>query len=86
MPGSVSVRDVVELRHLQATLLAGEAGLDRKVSWAHVSDAFDPWNWLEPGDLVADLRLHRPGGAVGAGAVRGEHGRGRVERHRDRRG
>ena len=52
MPGSVSVRDVVELRHLQATLLAGEAGLDRKVSWAHVSDAFDPWNWLEPGDLV----------------------------------
>jgi PucR family transcriptional regulator, purine catabolism regulatory protein len=50
--GSVSVRDIVELRHLQATLLAGEAGLDRRVSWAHVSDAFDPWNWLEPGDLV----------------------------------
>ncbi|MGV9796791.1 PucR family transcriptional regulator [Mycobacterium sp. NPDC003449] len=52
VPGSVSVRDVVELRHLQATLLAGEAGLDRRVSWAHVTDAFDPWNWLEPGDLV----------------------------------
>ena len=52
VPGSVSVRDLVELRHLQATLLAGEAGLDCRVSWAHVSDAFDPWNWLEPGDLV----------------------------------
>lgn len=50
--GSVSVRDIVELRHLQATLLAGEAGLDRRVTWAHVTDAFDPWNWLEPGDLV----------------------------------
>lgn len=48
----MTVRDLVELRHLQATLLAGEAGLDRRVSWAHVSDAFDPWNWLEPGDLV----------------------------------
>lgn len=52
VPGGVSVRDLVELPHLQATLLAGEAGLDRRVSWAHVSDAFDPWNWLEPGDLV----------------------------------
>jgi PucR family transcriptional regulator, purine catabolism regulatory protein len=52
VPGAVSVRDIVGLRHLQATLLAGEAGLDRRVSWAHVSDAFDPWNWLEPGDLV----------------------------------
>ncbi|MFN6548304.1 PucR family transcriptional regulator [Mycolicibacterium nivoides] len=52
MPGSVSVRDLVELRYLQATLLAGGAGLDRRVSWAHVCDAFDPWNWLEPGDLV----------------------------------
>ncbi|WP_169526920.1 PucR family transcriptional regulator [Sciscionella marina] len=52
IPGAVTVRDLVELRHLQATLLAGAAGLDRPVSWAHVSDACDPWNWLDPGDLV----------------------------------
>lgn len=51
-PASVTVRDLVELRYLQATLLAGEAGLDRRVSWAHVTDAFDPWNWLDPEDLV----------------------------------
>lgn len=51
-PGAVRVRDIVELRHLQAALLAGASGLDRRVSWAHVTDAFDPWNWLEPGDLV----------------------------------
>ncbi|MFS2087720.1 PucR family transcriptional regulator [Paenarthrobacter nicotinovorans] len=50
--GKISVRDLVELRHLQATTLAGMSGLDRRVSWAHVSDAFDPWNWLDPGDLV----------------------------------
>lgn len=48
----VTVRDLVELQYLQAKLLAGEGGLDGHVSWAHVSDAFDPWNWLEPGDLV----------------------------------
>ncbi len=48
----ITVRDLIELRHLHATPLAGEAGLDRRVSWAHVSDAFDPWNWLDPGDLV----------------------------------
>lgn len=51
-PGGITVRDLVELRYLQATLLAGAAGLDDRVSWAHVSDAFDPWNWLDAGDLV----------------------------------
>lgn len=51
-PVGVTVRDLVELPYLQATTLAGESGLDRRVTWAHVSDAFDPWNWLEPGDLV----------------------------------
>ncbi len=50
--GAVTVRDLVELRYLHATTLAGESGLDRNVSWAHVCDAFDPWNWLDPGDLV----------------------------------
>lgn len=51
-PTGVTVRDLVELRYLQATTIAGISGLDRRVTWAHVSDAFDPWNWLEPGDLV----------------------------------
>ncbi|GAB2832276.1 PucR family transcriptional regulator [Microbacterium insulae] len=51
-PNGVTVRDLVGLRYLQATVLAGEAGLDQRVTWAHVSDAFDPWNWLDPGDLV----------------------------------
>jgi purine catabolism regulator len=52
LTGSISVRNLSELPYLQAKVLAGEAGLDRRVTWAHVSDAMDPWNWLEPGDLV----------------------------------
>jgi hypothetical protein len=39
VPAGVTVRDIVELRHLRATLLAGAGGLERRVSWAHVSDA-----------------------------------------------
>jgi purine catabolism regulator len=58
--GSISVRDLVELPYLQATVLAGEAGLDRRVSWAHVSDSTEPWNWLEPGDLVLTCGLIVP--------------------------
>jgi purine catabolism regulator len=58
--GGISVRDLVELPYLQATLLAGESGLDRRVSWAHVSDSTEPWNWLEPGDLVLTCGLIVP--------------------------
>jgi purine catabolism regulator len=32
--------------------LAGQAGGTRLVTWAHACDLADPWNWVEPGDLV----------------------------------
>jgi purine catabolism regulator len=60
LTGSISVRDLVKLPYLQATLLAGEDGLDRRVSWAHVCDSAEPWNWLEPGDLVLTCGLIVP--------------------------
>lgn len=60
LSGSISVRDLVELPYLQATVLAGEAGLDRGVAWAHVCDSPEPWNWLEPGDLVLTCGLIVP--------------------------
>jgi purine catabolism regulator len=50
--GGISVGDLAQLPHLQATVLAGASGLNRKVSWAHVTESDKPWNWLEPGDLV----------------------------------
>ncbi|HEX6857715.1 MAG TPA: PucR family transcriptional regulator [Streptosporangiaceae bacterium] len=37
---------------LQLTLIGGEAGLDREVSWAHVSDLPDPWDYLGPNELL----------------------------------
>ena len=60
LTGTISVRDLSELSYLQNTVLGGEAGLDRRVTWAHVCDALDPWNWLEPGDLVLTSGLIVP--------------------------
>ena len=37
---------------LQLTLVGGEEGLDREVSWAHVSDLPDPWDYLGPDELL----------------------------------
>jgi purine catabolism regulator len=60
LTGSISVRDLSELSYLQVKVLGGDAGLDRRVTWAHVCDALDPWNWLEPGDLVLTSGLIVP--------------------------
>ncbi len=48
----MTVGELLALPHLRLTLLAGEGGLERAVSWAHVFDHTDPWDWLDPGDLV----------------------------------
>jgi PucR family transcriptional regulator, purine catabolism regulatory protein len=49
---SITVRELLRLPHLRLTLTAGEAGLDRQVSWVHSSDLPNPWQWLEPAELL----------------------------------
>ncbi|HEY6278273.1 MAG TPA: PucR family transcriptional regulator ligand-binding domain-containing protein, partial [Streptosporangiaceae bacterium] len=49
---SITVRELLQLPHLRLTLTAGEAGLDREVSWVHSSDLPDPWQWLGPAELL----------------------------------
>jgi PucR family transcriptional regulator, purine catabolism regulatory protein len=49
---SITVRELLQLPHLRLTLIAGEAGLDRQVSWVHSSDLPNPWQWLEPAELL----------------------------------
>ena len=72
---SITVRELLQLPHLRLTLTAGEAGLDREVSWVHSSDLPDPWEWLGPGELLltngtslsaeeeAQATVHRAAGA-----------------------
>jgi purine catabolism regulator len=49
---TITVRDLIRLPHLRFTLVAGEAGLDREVSWVHTSDLPEPWKWHGTGELL----------------------------------
>jgi purine catabolism regulator len=49
---SITVRELTQLPHLQFSLVAGEAGLDREVSWVHTSDLPEPWNWHGSGEML----------------------------------
>ena len=39
---SITVRELMQLPHLQISLVVGEAGIDREVSWVHTSDLPNP--------------------------------------------
>ncbi|MFG1954843.1 PucR family transcriptional regulator [Micromonospora sp. NPDC048830] len=49
---AVTLRSIVETRGLELTVIAGLAGLDRTVRWAHVSELQEPAPWLEGGELL----------------------------------
>jgi PucR family transcriptional regulator, purine catabolism regulatory protein len=48
----ITVGQLAQIPHLQTRVVAGHGGLDRRVTWAHVSDVKSPWDWHDPGDLV----------------------------------
>jgi purine catabolism regulator len=48
----ITVGELLQLPHLQMSLLAGAAGLDRTISWVHTSDLADPWGWLGFGEML----------------------------------
>lgn len=60
---TITVRELVSLPNLRSWVLSGSGGLDREVSWAHVSEMPDPTAWLEAGDLVMTTGLGIPEGA-----------------------
>ncbi len=49
---SITVRELLQLPHLQAVLLAGAQGVDRAVSWVHTSDLPNAWEWHGSGELL----------------------------------
>lgn len=48
----ITVRDLLELPGLGLNLVAGEAGLDHSIRWAHISELQDPTPWLKGGELL----------------------------------
>lgn len=52
MRSAITIKDLVETHHLQLQVVSGASGLDRKVSWTHVSELEDPAPWLDGGELL----------------------------------
>jgi purine catabolism regulator len=48
----ITVRDLLELPGLGLNLVAGEAGIDHNIRWAHISELQDPTPWLKGGELL----------------------------------
>jgi len=57
---SITVRELVAVPDLGTWVHAGECGLDREVSWAHVCEMPDPAEWLAAGDLLMTTGLGIP--------------------------
>ncbi|MCP2345198.1 PucR family transcriptional regulator [Nonomuraea roseoviolacea] len=61
----VTVEDLLRSPALQLRLLAGEAGLGRSVSWAHVSELEDPTPWLLGAEVIMTTGIGVPRSAAG---------------------
>jgi PucR family transcriptional regulator, purine catabolism regulatory protein len=57
---SMTVVDLVDLAHLGLTVRAGASGLNRRVTWAHVSELPNPAAWLEEGELLLTTGIGVP--------------------------
>jgi PucR family transcriptional regulator, purine catabolism regulatory protein len=56
----LTVADLLRSPGLQLSLVAGSAGLGRRVAWAHVSELEDPTPWLLGADLLMSTGLGVP--------------------------
>lgn len=48
----ITVRDLAESSELHCSILAGMAGADNEITWAHVNEMLDPTAWLVGGELL----------------------------------
>ncbi len=60
----ITVGDLLSFPALQLRLLAGEAGLGRSISWAHVSELEDPTPWLHGAEVIMTIGLAVPTSAA----------------------
>jgi PucR family transcriptional regulator, purine catabolism regulatory protein len=61
---SITVRELLDMPHLQLRLHSGKAGLDRQVTWTHTSDLPEPWQWVTAGDLLMTNGMSFPAAAA----------------------
>jgi purine catabolism regulator len=58
--GPLRVEDLVNSPGLRLDVLAGNSGLNRQVSWAHVSELEDPTPWLAGSEVIMTTGLAVP--------------------------
>lgn len=56
----IDVAGLAATEGLGMTVVAGEAGTGRLITWAHTVDLPDPWNWVSAGDLVMTTSAGMP--------------------------
>jgi purine catabolism regulator len=49
---AITVRQLVETPHIGTRFYAGRAGGEQIINWAHSCEMPDPWDWLEPFDML----------------------------------
>lgn len=60
-----TVEDLLRSPALQLRLVAGEAGVTRRVAWAHVSELEDPTPWLSGSEMIMTTGMALPRSAAG---------------------
>lgn len=58
--GLITVEDLLRSPALQLRLIAGEAGVSRRVAWAHVSELEDPTPWLFGSEMIMTTGMALP--------------------------
>ncbi|MCT9869776.1 PucR family transcriptional regulator [Paenarthrobacter aurescens] len=66
---AITVGELVAEPQLGLTLLAGSAGLDNRITWAHTSDLPRLWEWVTGGELMMTNGLSIPADADGQVAL-----------------
>ncbi|MDR6438500.1 purine catabolism regulator [Paenarthrobacter nicotinovorans] len=66
---AITVAELIAEPQLGLTLLAGKAGLDNRITWAHTSDLPKLWEWVTGGELMMTNGLSIPADAAGQVAL-----------------
>lgn len=56
----LTVRHLTEYAELHCRIISGEAGADRRISWAHQNELVDPTPWLSGGELLMTTGMAIP--------------------------
>lgn len=59
-----TLRELVQIPQIANMVVAGNAGLDRPVVWAHASEMRAPWDWIGPDELLMTIGFCVPRAAA----------------------